>query len=172
MSLVARHYKLLRSFLFNFNFCSSTTLPNKTLEHILHKLVSYGYKTGHFVTPKYYRYENLLLEVLIWINGAGFWRPSVSGLLTFLQNISPSSCFFSFANHLISNIRCDKDNSGMPMFISPMLRCTFVSFTRWALTSRPDKVFISHPAPTQPLHISTFAPTVNLGSSNQNNVFL
>ena len=127
--------------------------------------------TGHFVTPKYYRYENLLLEVLIWINGAGFWRPSVSGLLTFLQNISPSSCFFSFANHLISNIRCDKDNSGMPMFISPMLRCTFVSFTRWALTSRPDKVFISHPAPTQPLHISTFAATVNLGSSNQNNVF-
>ena len=28
------------------------------------------------------------------------------------------SCFFSFANHLISNvIRCDKDNSGMPMFM-------------------------------------------------------
>ena len=60
----------------------------------------------------------------------------------------------------------------MPMFISPMLRCTFVSFTRWALTSRPDKVFISHPAPTQPLHISTFAPTVNLVSSNQNNIFI
>ena len=30
------------------------------------------------------------------------------------------SSFFSFANHLISNIRCDKDNSGMPMFISPL----------------------------------------------------
>ena len=60
----------------------------------------------------------------------------------------------------------------MPMFISPMLRCTFVSFTRWALTSRPDKVFISHPAPTQPLHISTFAPTVNLVFSNQNNIFI
>ena len=130
--------------------------------------------TGHFATPKYYRYESLLLEVPIWINGAGFWRPSVSGLLTFRPNISPSTCFFSFANHLISNIRCDKDNSGMPMFISPMLRCTFVSFTRWALTSRPDsdKVFISHPAPTQPLHISTFAPTVNLGPSDQNNVFI
>ena len=104
--------------------------------------------TGHFATPKYYRYESLLLEVPIWINGAGFWRPSVSGLLTFRPNISPSTCFFSFANHLISNIRCDKDNSGMPMFISPMLRCTFVSFTRWALTSRPDKVFISQPAPS------------------------
>ena len=44
MSLVGRLYKLLpfQSQL----LLSNGLLPNKTLEHILHKLVSYGYKTG------------------------------------------------------------------------------------------------------------------------------
>ena len=36
----------------------------------------------------------------------------------FSSEYFPPSRFFSFANHLISNIRCDKDKSGIPMFIA------------------------------------------------------
>ena len=60
-----------------------------------------------------------------------------------------------------------------PLWRSLLLRCTFVIFHHWALTSLPDKVFISHPAPSLLAHFHISALQQQSGikfvSSNQNN---
>ena len=166
MTLVAQIYKLLpfqSQFLplvscspIMFDICQgSGFLGNRDTYRFKQLFTSVGnlndlpHPVSNFEDPQdesVFASENLLPKDPIWINGAGFWRPSVSRLLTFPPNISPPLASFPLPIIWLAISDVTRISQARQCLLRSPLSCTFVIFPggQPALT-RPDKVFISHP---------------------------